>query len=182
MNTQSIFRDYYRYYESVTFRETFKLFLKAFILPVHPWDKICPWIRLAMKYNRNGNKVMQYICEQHIYHKFKCVISAQSEIGDGVSFPHPIGVVIGFGVKMGTNCVIYQEVTLGQNKREFPIVGDNVVIFAGAKIIGGVTIGDNVIVGTNAVVVRDIPSNCIVAGNPAVIVKREFNMEDYRAW
>ena len=182
MKNKSILRDYYRYYNCITFKEKLKIFLKAFVLPAYPRDKICPWIRLGINYNRNGNSIMRDICERHIYNKFKCFVSCQSEIGEFVSFPHPVGIVIGFGVKVGNDCVIYQNVTLGQNKGKYPQIGNNVVIFAGAKIIGNIKIGDNVIVGTNSVVIHDIPSNCIGAGNPAVIVKLEFDIEDYRAW
>lgn len=52
-----------------------------------------------------------------------------------------------------------------------PTIGDNVVVYAGAKIIGGVHIGNNVIIGANAVVTKDVPDNCVVAGVPARIIK-----------
>lgn len=62
---------------------------------------------------------------------------------------------------------------------EVPVIGDNVRISAGARILGPVRIGNNVIIGANAVVVKDVPDNCIVAGIPAKIIKENILMEDY---
>lgn len=72
---------------------------------------------------------------------------------------------------IGNNVWINQQVTIGYNGASAPMIGDNVVIYAGAKIIGGVHIGNNVTVGANAVVTKDIPDNCVVAGVPARIIK-----------
>lgn len=73
--------------------------------------------------------------------------------------------------KNGKNCKIFQQVTIGYNGDEQPIIGDNVVVCCGAKIIGGVKVGNNVIIGANAVVCKDIPDNVVVAGVPAKIIK-----------
>lgn len=104
---------------------------------------------------------------------FGIEITPRCEIGAGLFFPHTSGTVIG-AVKIGSNAVIYQGVTLGAKKLglEFtaanrPEIGDNVVLGAGSKILGGLVIGDNVIVGANSVVVRSVPPNQTVAGIPA---------------
>lgn len=94
----------------------------------------------------------------------KCCISEQT------IFPHPQNIVIGEGVKIGDNCMIYQDVTLGQKEGLYPDIGNNVTIFPGAKVIGGVAIGDNVVVGANSVVIKDIPANSVVAGVPAKVI------------
>lgn len=73
---------------------------------------------------------------------------------------------------MGEHCHVNQQVTIGYNGDEAPIVGNNVLVTCGAKIIGGVTVGDNVKIGANAVVVKDVPSNVTVVGVPARIVNK----------
>jgi serine O-acetyltransferase len=94
------------------------------------------------------------------------------EIGPGLFIQHGFATIIS-AEKIGRNCWINQQVTIGfSNDTDCPTIGDNVIIYAGAKIIGKVKIGDNSIVGANAVVVRDVPENCTVVGVPAYIVRR----------
>ena len=88
-----------------------------------------------------------------------------------------MGVVIGETTVIGDNVTLFQGVTLGgtgkeQGKRH-PTLGNNVVIGAGAKVLGNITIGDNVQVGSNAVVIRNVPPNSVVVGVPGRIVKQE---------
>jgi serine O-acetyltransferase len=104
---------------------------------------------------------------------FGIEVTPRCEIGPGVFFPHTSGTVIG-AVKIGAHATIYQGVTLGAKKLGLgvdpahrPQVGDNVVLGAGCKILGGIVIGDNVIVGANSVVVRSVPPNRTLAGIPA---------------
>lgn len=91
-----------------------------------------------------------------------------------IQFPHPVGIVMGKGVKIGFDCRVYQNVTIGSKLKDdgkYPVIGNNVTIFANSVIAGDVKIGNNVIVGASTLVIKDIPSNCIVAGNPAKIVR-----------
>jgi serine O-acetyltransferase len=93
-----------------------------------------------------------------------------SELGPGLVFPHISGIVIGGGVIVGKNVTIYQGVTLGRsdsNNPGVPIVMDGVKIYAGAKIIGPVVIGEGAIVGANAVVLKDVPPAHVAVGVPA---------------
>lgn len=91
-------------------------------------------------------------------------------LGGGLIIQHGFATIIS-AQKIGKNCKIYQQVTIGYNHRlEAPVLGDNVEVCCGAKVIGGVHIGDNVLIGANAVVITDIPSNCVVAGVPAKII------------
>jgi len=87
---------------------------------------------------------------------------------------HPHLVVVNPGVVLGNNITIYQSVTTGScqfgNRIGVPQIGDNVVIYPNSVIVGKVTIGDNSIIGAGSVVVNDVPSNAIVAGNPAKVV------------
>ncbi|MFH1784512.1 MAG: serine O-acetyltransferase [bacterium] len=98
-----------------------------------------------------------------------------ARIGKGIFIDHGMGVVIGETAEIGDNVTLFQGVTLGGTGKEkgkrHPTVGDNVVLGAGAKVLGNITIGDNVLVGANAVVIRDVPSNSTVIGVPGRIVR-----------
>lgn len=114
---------------------------------------------------------------------FSCSVSYKTEIGKGTILAYGgLGIVIHERCKIGKNCVIAQNVTLGgtSHKYNVPIVGDNVYIGAGAVILGEVTIGNNVVIGANAVVTKDIPDNCIAVGVPAKIIKENINISDYK--
>jgi len=82
---------------------------------------------------------------------------------------------------IGDNVTIAQCVTIGgrSKKKNVPIIGNNVYIGAGAKILGDIIIGNNVIIGANSVVLIDVPDNSVVAGIPAKIIKRNINYSDY---
>lgn len=76
---------------------------------------------------------------------------------------------------MGKNCIVFQQVTIGWNKEKTPVIGDGCVFCCGCKVLGGITIGDNVTIGAGAIVIRDIPDNAVVAGNPAKIIGYNHN-------
>lgn len=114
---------------------------------------------------------------------FGCVVSYKTEIGEGSILAYGgLGIVIHERCKIGKNCVIAQNVTLGgtSHKYNVPIIGDNVYIGAGAVILGDVVVGNNVVIGANAVVTKNIPDNCVVAGIPAKIIKENINIGDYK--
>lgn len=94
-------------------------------------------------------------------------------IGPGLFIQHGVCTIIAAD-SIGENCSINQQVTIGYiDDVNRPTIGNNVRITAGAKVIGGVKIGDNVTVGANAVVLKDVPNNCVVVGVPARIVKKD---------
>lgn len=102
-------------------------------------------------------------------------ISMQSEnIGGGLMMMHGFATVINAG-KIGRNCTVFQQVTIGYSSGRSPEIGDDCTICSGAKIYGGVHIGNNVTVAGGAVVVNDVPDNVVVAGNPARIVASNVN-------
>lgn len=76
-------------------------------------------------------------------------------------FWHPVGIVIGNQVKLGENCIIRQNVTLGQSNGRYPIIGNNVEISVGAIVVGGITIGDGAVIGAGAIVLQDVPPNTL---------------------
>ncbi|NEQ97643.1 MAG: serine O-acetyltransferase [Cyanothece sp. SIO2G6] len=99
-----------------------------------------------------------------------------AKLGKGVCIDHGMGIVIGETAILGDYCLIYQGVTLGGTGKEtgkrHPTLGNNVVVGAGAKVLGNLQIGDNVRVGAGSVVLRDVPSDCTVVGIPGRIVYR----------
>ena len=99
------------------------------------------------------------------------VIGRDAQFGPGLVILHSIGVVINSSVEGGNNVVIENGVTIGAEKGKSPILGDNIFIGAGAKILGAVKIGDNARIGANAVVIKDIPEGATAAGVPAEIVR-----------
>ncbi len=98
-----------------------------------------------------------------------------AEIGRKLFIDHGMGVVIGETTIIGDEVTLYQGVTLGGTGKErgkrHPTIGNNVVVSAGAKVLGSITIGNNVIIGAGAVVINDVPGDCTVVGVPGRIVK-----------
>jgi len=100
-----------------------------------------------------------------------------AKIGKGLFIDHGMGVVVGETAIIGDNVLLYQGVTLGgtglEHGKRHPTIGNNVVIGAGAKILGNITVGDNSYIGANAVVIKDVPANSTVVGVPGRITKQE---------
>jgi serine O-acetyltransferase len=105
-----------------------------------------------------------------------------AKIGRGVFIDHGMGVVIGETAIVGDYAVIYQGATLGGTGKEIgkrhPTLGENVVLGAGAKVLGNIQIGNNVRIGAGSVVLRDVPSDCTVVGIPGRIISRKKQVED----
>lgn len=118
--------------------------------------------------NKNRHiKIIYKICEEIIYHKFNCIISVFADIGNNPFFPHPLGIVIGEGTRIGDNCTIYQNVTIGRKDKSdsrYPVIGNNVTIYCNSSIVGNVKIGHNAIIGCNSVVLRDVKEGETVYG------------------
>jgi serine O-acetyltransferase len=94
-------------------------------------------------------------------------IPTNAQLGGGLLIPHPNGIVIHPDAHIGPNCLIFQQVTLGQRGDGVPVVGGHVDIGAGAKLLGPIRIGDHALIGANAVVLVDVPAHCSAAGVPA---------------
>ncbi|APR74828.1 Serine acetyltransferase [Minicystis rosea] len=106
-----------------------------------------------------------------------CIIGRGAELGDGLVIIHSQGIVINGRVKAGRNLHLEHQVTIGAERRQSPILGDDVFIGAGAKIVGSVRIGDGARIGANAVVVHDVPPHTTVVGIPARPVMRREDRE-----
>ncbi len=102
-------------------------------------------------------------------------LPCEVEIGQNFVIDHFGGIVISGYAKFGNNCRIRNGVVVGLSRVDqpcAPVIGDNVDIGAGAKVLGAIKIGNNVLIGANAVVIRDVPDNCVAAGVPAVNTPR----------
>ena len=99
-------------------------------------------------------------------------------IGERVFFDHAMGVVVGETAEIGDGCTIYQGVTLGgtslyKGTKRHPTLGKDVVVGAGAKVLGGFTVGDGAKIGSNAVVTKPVPAGATAVGNPARIIQAQ---------
>ncbi len=105
-----------------------------------------------------------------------------AKIGPGFFIDHGMGVVIGETAEIGENVTLYQDVTLGgtgiERGKRHPTLGNNVVVGAGAKVLGNITIGNNVKIGAGSVVVHSVPDNSTVVGVPGEIIRREARKTD----
>jgi serine O-acetyltransferase len=95
-----------------------------------------------------------------------------ADIGKGLKINHGLGTVIGTRSIIGENALIHHGVTLGDKNGGRPTLGNNVIVYPGAKILGAVQIGDNSIIGANSVCMISAPENSIIAGNPAKILTK----------
>lgn len=123
-----------------------------------------------------------------VRHRFWSVIAGAEiplnaeHIGGGLLLPHPNGVVIHPQARIGPNCLLFQQVTLGTGpKPGTPRLGGHVDVGAGAKILGGVVIGDHAVIGANAVVVSDVPAWSVAVGVPAVVKTSGHDSDDDEA-
>lgn len=125
-------------------------------------------------------RIFSYILSWFNLVIFGIEYTPKCKIGFGLVIPHSSGIVIGAS-KIGNNVTIFQGVTLGAQVADMgydintrPVVGNNVVIGSGAKILGNIQIGDNVVIGANSVVLEDIKNDAVVGGIPArIITKRK---------
>jgi serine O-acetyltransferase len=104
-------------------------------------------------------------------------IHPAARLGSGLFIDHGMGVVIGETAEVGKNCTLYQGVSLAgtslKREKRHPTLGDNIVVGAGAKVIGAIYIGDNSRIGAGSVVVRDVPPNSVVVGVPGRVTYKD---------
>lgn len=131
--------------------------------------------RIAHKLYKNGNFFAARAVSQAARNITGIEIHPAAQIGKGLFIDHGCAVVIGETAIIGDNCTIYQGATLGGTGKHIgkrhPTIGNNVMIGAGAKVLGPVTIGDNSKVAAGAVVLKDIPENSTAVGIPARVVR-----------
>lgn len=149
-----------------------------------PWEVLLyPSFRVMLKYRKahrlykKGHYFLARLVSQRAARKTGIEIHPGAQIGQGLFIDHGSGVIIGETTIIGNNVTLYQGVTLGGNGKEtgkrHPTIEDNVMISAGAKLIGSFTVGENSKIGAGSVVIEEVPPNCTVVGVPGHIVKQE---------
>ena len=133
--------------------------------------------RVAHGLHKNGHYFSARAISQFAKMITGIEIHPGATIGKGLVIDHGTGVVIGETAEIGDNCTIYQGVTLGGTGKDIgkrhPTLGNNVMVGAGAKVLGPFYIGDNTKIAANAVVLEEIPESCTAVGIPAKVVKRQ---------
>lgn len=147
------------------------------VLLCYPSVKAMAYHRLAHRLYDAGHTTLARVISQHSRHVTGIEIHPGARIGKGFFIDHGDGVVIGETTVIGDNVTLYQGVTLGGTGKDVgkrhPTIGSNVTIGAGAKVLGPFTVGDGSKIGASAVVLKEVPPNCTVVGNPGRIVRRE---------
>lgn len=124
-------------------------------------------------------KIKKMVIRNYLHKNYNIIIGDDSKIGKNILFPHPQNIIIGSKVRIGENCTIYHDVTIGQNRGKYPTIGNNVIIYPGAKVFGDIYVADFAIIGANSVVQRDIPPNAIFAGIPAKQIGIRSNNSEF---
>lgn len=149
--------------------------IKVFFL--NPNKKFLILIRLLLNSRIHKFPFLHGYIYRKLVKEFGSYISPNVKIGVGVVFPHPNGIILGGNTLIGNNCTIYQQVTFGgknigdAQQGNYPKLGNNVIVFAGAKLVGDISIGNDSIIGANGVVIKDVQEKTIVGGIPARLLK-----------
>ena len=155
---------------------------KIMVLFTYPGVKALMWHRPANWCYRHKMKFLARVISQHVRFWTGIEIHPGATIGKGVFIDHGAGVVIGETAEVGNNVTLYQGVTLGGTGKDagkrHPTIEDNVVIAAGAKVLGPFTVGKGSKIGAGSVVLKPVPENCTVVGVPGRIVKQDGKRVD----
>ena len=133
--------------------------------------------RMAHWFYVRGHYFIARWISQNSRHATGIEIHPGAKIGKGLFIDHGAGVVIGETTEIGDNCTLYQNVTLGGTGKDIgkrhPTLGNNVMVGAGARVLGPMKIGDNSKIAANAVVLDEVPPNCTAVGVPARVVRKD---------
>jgi serine O-acetyltransferase len=129
------------------------------------------WFRFGCWCKQHKIPFLTGFSQRLIYSRYGLEIVVGADIGGGLYIAHPIGTVIS-PKRMGRNCSIIAAVTIGmRNTWDFPDIGDEVFIGAGARVLGAIKIGDGAVIGANAVVISDVPAGATAVGIPARVTR-----------
>ena len=119
--------------------------------------------------SRSFSSAIHYAIARILWKPMDTLYINTHEIGGGLYIQHGFATIIS-AKKIGENCRVYQQVTIGYKGDENPVLGDNVSVTCGAKVLGGITMHKNSLAAAGAVVVKDVPENAIVGGVPAKVI------------
>ncbi len=149
----------------------------AEVLFLYPGIHALAAYRVAHRLHENGYFFSARAISQAARSATGIEIHPGAKIGKGLMIDHGMGVVIGETAEIGDHCTLYQGVTLGGTGKDVgkrhPTLGNNVLVGAGAKVLGPFRIGDNTKIAANAVVLAEIPDQCTAVGIPARVVRKE---------
>lgn len=137
---------------------------------VQYYVKYLSWLK------QKNQRMLGLILSRRLQRKYGVFLPYNALFDSTLVLRHPVGIIIGEGVRLGKNVIIFQNVTLGRSDTHiiaYPNIGDNTIIYSGAVILGNVKVGNNCIIGANAVVTKDVPDNSIAIGVPAILVPRK---------
>lgn len=121
------------------------------------------------------NNIFAKTYYKRLFSRYNIFISKTTEIGKGLSLPHPTGIILGEYAKLGENCTVYQHVTVGTKhlddykERLYPEIGKGCVLFAGACVLGKIKLGDGTTVGCNSVLTKSTPPNSTTVGYSRIL-------------
>jgi serine O-acetyltransferase len=134
-------------------------------------------LRRLARLQASGHPQLAQFVSARLARRYGVYVNPKAVFSTTMRMPHPVGIVIGEGVRIGERVSIYQNVTLGGARLgdwqagNYPEIGDDAVIFAGAVVVGAVKIGRHAVIAANAVVTKDVPDHATVAGVPAKVIR-----------
>lgn len=128
------------------------------------------WFRIGTWFQNRGYPLIPGMIQRHLFKAYGLEIRVGTDVGGGLYMPHMVGNVI-VARCIGENCTIQPCVTFGmRGDHQFPTIGNQVFVGAGARVLGGITVGDGAVIQPNAVVINDVPAGATVSGVPARLV------------
>jgi serine O-acetyltransferase len=154
---------------------TFKVFLKGVFSPEF---KLIFWFRVYSSFYKSRAKWLGFFLYQHVKLKYSSDIHPMASIGVPFKVGHHMGIVIGPRVIIGSNCYFFNNVTVG-NKNvggddEMPSIGNNVILGAGARVLGLIYVGDNCVIGANSTLISNTLPGEVWVGSPAKLAKNDL--------